>query len=393
MYALQCGEFNEIIAWSIDGLSFCINNTLAFEQTILPILFKPAKFESFGRKLSRWGFRKINITGVGPHAAGFAHSQFRRGDYAFCKNMTCSNDASNMGDTEEQVADILASFNKNVPNKDVRLHESSDEKNDFINQLSNTARHGKESAYAMLERSRLTSMTEEANWKKEHRMLPRQQQKELRSDSPGDEMNYTRLHPSLSNHLAASTNSSLFPRTNTDNGPTATEPLPNRDRAMMMVQNMTHQQHHHQQHKDTANSQLLISALRNNMGSNHASDPSMASSAYNSHSGIPASAIREHRSLYRAAENPRMRVNPSFSLMQTLDQRSRLNKRKTNLLIESNPYGRHPFMRSRTIAHNNELELRLAQRMQEFGGGGTDSLEAIRKKRIVNEALAVLEYS
>jgi len=65
MYAIQCGEFtNDIVAWSKDGLSFCINNTLAFEKAVLPVVFKPAKWESFARKMGRWGFKKIRLRGV-----------------------------------------------------------------------------------------------------------------------------------------------------------------------------------------------------------------------------------------------------------------------------------------------------------------------------------------
>jgi hypothetical protein len=111
MYVVECGEFNDIIAWSNDGLSFCINNTLAFEKAVLPVVFKAAKWESFARKLARWGFKRIRLTGTyAEQGAAFIHPQFRRGDFDLSKLMSCANE--DHADTEEQqVVSILASLN------------------------------------------------------------------------------------------------------------------------------------------------------------------------------------------------------------------------------------------------------------------------------------------
>lgn len=111
MYVVECGEFNDIIAWSNDGLSFCINNTLAFEKAVLPVVFKAAKWESFARKLARWGFRRIRLTGAyADQGAAFIHPQFCRGDFALSKLMSCGNE-DHANTEEQQVVSILASLN------------------------------------------------------------------------------------------------------------------------------------------------------------------------------------------------------------------------------------------------------------------------------------------
>lgn len=131
MYAIQCGEFNDIVAWSNNGLSFCINNTDAFEKAVLPVVFKPAKWESFARKIARWGFKKIRLTGAyAEKGAGYTHPQFRRGDFALSSLMSCNgssnDDRSNI--EEQHVVSILASLStsKEPSNTPQRVPVESD---------------------------------------------------------------------------------------------------------------------------------------------------------------------------------------------------------------------------------------------------------------------------
>lgn len=114
MYALQCDDFKHIIAWSIDGLEFYISDRAAFEQTVIPVLFfKPSGYESFARKLLRWGFTKVRVPSSGHNngISGYSHPQFRRGDFALCK-LFCWNksDGSAKNTSDEEAADILASL-------------------------------------------------------------------------------------------------------------------------------------------------------------------------------------------------------------------------------------------------------------------------------------------
>ncbi len=52
MYALDCDNYNGIIEWALNGLSFTIIDPVKFEKTVLPKLFREAKFVSFDRKVS-----------------------------------------------------------------------------------------------------------------------------------------------------------------------------------------------------------------------------------------------------------------------------------------------------------------------------------------------------
>lgn len=78
MYALECGNYQNIITWNPSGLSFTVINPKTFEGRVLPEIFKEAKFASFQRKLMRWSFIKNNKT------SSYSHPDFRRGDWASC---------------------------------------------------------------------------------------------------------------------------------------------------------------------------------------------------------------------------------------------------------------------------------------------------------------------
>ena len=51
LYVLECGEYDDIITWAPNGLSFVITDTKQFEDMVLPEVFKEAKFASFQRKV------------------------------------------------------------------------------------------------------------------------------------------------------------------------------------------------------------------------------------------------------------------------------------------------------------------------------------------------------
>ena len=64
MYILEgCSNaYVEIISWSTDGMSIIIKKPKAFEEVISPVYFdKKCTFESFSRKLRRWGFSTRRI--------------------------------------------------------------------------------------------------------------------------------------------------------------------------------------------------------------------------------------------------------------------------------------------------------------------------------------------
>ena len=51
MYAIECGDYEGILSWNHGGLSFKIERQREFEETVLPEIFKDAKFASFRRKV------------------------------------------------------------------------------------------------------------------------------------------------------------------------------------------------------------------------------------------------------------------------------------------------------------------------------------------------------
>ena len=58
MYAIEVGEYNDIVSWSKDGTSFVVKDPHLFTSRVVQVLFQMAKFDSFTRKLGRWGFAK-----------------------------------------------------------------------------------------------------------------------------------------------------------------------------------------------------------------------------------------------------------------------------------------------------------------------------------------------
>ena len=58
MQLLSENKFEEIISWLPHGNSFIVYDKKKFTETILPTYFKGTKYESFTRKLNRWGFTR-----------------------------------------------------------------------------------------------------------------------------------------------------------------------------------------------------------------------------------------------------------------------------------------------------------------------------------------------
>ena len=93
MHSLDQGAFEDIFVWSFNGLSFIIIDPKAFTEEVLPSLFKTAKFESFKRKLKRWGFAMRRGAGrhgvVAPSTLWVCHPYFQRGNFELCKKILC----------------------------------------------------------------------------------------------------------------------------------------------------------------------------------------------------------------------------------------------------------------------------------------------------------------
>ncbi|KDO26152.1 hypothetical protein SPRG_08513 [Saprolegnia parasitica CBS 223.65] len=79
LYTMLEQSPESIAAWTNNGTSFAIFDNAAFEKSIIPMYFKPIKFESFARQLNSYGFRKMKYFANNIVVYEFRHPHFVRG--------------------------------------------------------------------------------------------------------------------------------------------------------------------------------------------------------------------------------------------------------------------------------------------------------------------------
>jgi len=82
MYLLDSNEYKDVISWTSDGKAFIVKDRTQLVETVLPLHFKVLKYNSFVRKLYRWGFYKILR---GDNCGAFFNKHFQRTMYEDCK--------------------------------------------------------------------------------------------------------------------------------------------------------------------------------------------------------------------------------------------------------------------------------------------------------------------
>lgn len=75
--------------WMPEGKSFAIDSK-KFTKTILAKNFQGSKFESFTRKLARWGFKRLSSPDIPPHTFVFEHPYFQRSQPELAKEISGS---------------------------------------------------------------------------------------------------------------------------------------------------------------------------------------------------------------------------------------------------------------------------------------------------------------
>jgi len=75
---------SNIFAWKSHGRAFCVNDTKAFANLILPGYFHHSKWASFLRQLNLYGFKRINR---GPDIGSYYHELFLRGFSKLSRDM------------------------------------------------------------------------------------------------------------------------------------------------------------------------------------------------------------------------------------------------------------------------------------------------------------------
>eukprot|EP00557_Chaetoceros_sp_GSL56_P003517 CAMPEP_0176487994 /NCGR_PEP_ID=MMETSP0200_2-20121128/6454_1 /TAXON_ID=947934 /ORGANISM="Chaetoceros sp., Strain GSL56" /LENGTH=458 /DNA_ID=CAMNT_0017884911 /DNA_START=133 /DNA_END=1509 /DNA_ORIENTATION=+ len=97
MAILDSEEYKDIFAWTKSGKSFSIYKPYDLINKVLVVHFDgkcDMKFDSFLRKLYRWGFTKRSssdeIDGEGDGGQVYFHENFQRGNYKLCALMNCN---------------------------------------------------------------------------------------------------------------------------------------------------------------------------------------------------------------------------------------------------------------------------------------------------------------
>jgi len=92
MDVLSSTSMESVITWLPEGNAFIVLNEEEFAKYVLPVFFELLKFESFVKKLYRWGFKSVNL---GSKNKVFYHEYFLRDYPNLCTKVSPCNDNSN----------------------------------------------------------------------------------------------------------------------------------------------------------------------------------------------------------------------------------------------------------------------------------------------------------
>jgi hypothetical protein len=84
---LEEGAQKDAMWWFDDGNGFCVDPKL-FPASVLADFFQVTKFESFTRKLNRWGFKRAAGQHIPPGIIAFYHQNFKRDEPKLLNKMS-----------------------------------------------------------------------------------------------------------------------------------------------------------------------------------------------------------------------------------------------------------------------------------------------------------------
>ena len=87
MELLNNEDYRESMSWLPNGNAFALQPTI-FTKEILPKHFEGTKFESFTRKLNRWGFKRIAGEDTPEETFAYSHHLFKRDFPELCRGMS-----------------------------------------------------------------------------------------------------------------------------------------------------------------------------------------------------------------------------------------------------------------------------------------------------------------
>ena len=148
MYVLECGKYTDIVNWKIDTEHeehhFIVHNIDEFTKQVLPSFFKVAKYDSFQRKLYRWGFVKTRRSRAEkkkePKSVCYVHPCFRMGDYSGAALMACSGTSVEMCRSTQKYRKRQQRQEENkTHSKKQRIAVNGNSKNDKLQQQQQAA--------------------------------------------------------------------------------------------------------------------------------------------------------------------------------------------------------------------------------------------------------------
>lgn len=100
MELLERERVKEAMWWLPGGSAFAIKPAI-FYDVVLAKYFQGTKFESFTRKLNRWGFRRLASQGIPQSTVAYYNKSFKQGQPQLVKNMRSGNKGSKFQEAEK----------------------------------------------------------------------------------------------------------------------------------------------------------------------------------------------------------------------------------------------------------------------------------------------------
>eukprot|EP01029_Cantina_marsupialis_P023121 TRINITY_DN570_c0_g2_i1.p1 TRINITY_DN570_c0_g2~~TRINITY_DN570_c0_g2_i1.p1 ORF type:complete len:505 (+),score=155.13 TRINITY_DN570_c0_g2_i1:230-1744(+) len=160
---------NELVYWSANGESFCIQNIDVFEKTILPKHFKHSKFSSFVRQLNFYGFKKLHFNGSSKDIWEFKHPNFRK------------NHPELLRDIKRRTSYELSYVDIESMKTDIKLL------NETVNRLNSTVATLHQTVSSL--QSQMSIMQQQQQQQQQRGLIPNQQQQMFQQQQQQQHMN------------------------------------------------------------------------------------------------------------------------------------------------------------------------------------------------------------
>ncbi|GAX27864.1 hypothetical protein FisN_13Hh025 [Fistulifera solaris] len=137
MRILSFPEFTHVIRWNAQGTEFSIVPD-SFTETVLEPHFQGTKFQSFTRKLNRWGFKRILDEDRYPKGTfAYRHEYFQRGKEDLVKKMEIDSDKKQRKlAVSDPVRRPVTTDENPAVREEIKAESRPSDLNDFSNQLS-----------------------------------------------------------------------------------------------------------------------------------------------------------------------------------------------------------------------------------------------------------------